>query len=324
MVRPEEVPVVRRVCALLTEIAEQMTTPTGMQGLPLSPDLMAEIEPKLAARRAQLGKDCISELSFSNFHLFREAHQYRYVSGAWPHIIGRTYDGAHHVTPLFDPTTAPVEVLTELLTGCDCLYPLAAAEVATLDPQRFALTSMRDDSDYLYASQVFRDYTGVELRKKRQAVAQLQTTHALSCEPLSMATRDVAAHILQDWMRDKNKQSGEADEAACAEALANAEFFGLEGWLFRADGEPAGFVLAQPLAPRTVAMRFAKGLDAYPGIYPHMFQSCCRHWGNSVQWLNFEQDLGNSNFRRTKLSFHPEVLLEKFRVSLRPTQHKAA
>ena len=217
----------------------------------------------------------------------------------------------------------PQKPLTELLAGYDCLYPLATAEVAMLDPQRFVLSSVRDDADYLYASQIFHDYAGAELRKKRQAVAQLQAMHALTSEPFSMATRDVAAHILQGWMRDKNKQSGEADEAACTEALFNAEIFGLEGWLFRADGEPAGFVLAQPLAPRTVAMRFAKGLDAYPGIYPHMFQSCCRHWGDSVTWLNFEQDLGNPNFRRTKLSFQPEVLLEKFRVSLRPTQHKA-
>ena len=300
-----------------------MVADVKVQGVPLSPDLMAEIEPKLAARRERLGRDCISELSFSNFYLFREAHQYRYVTGAWPHIIGRTYDGARHVTPLFDPVTAPAAVLAELLAQQDCLYPLAVAEVAMLDPQRFVWNSVRDDADYLYASQVFHDYAGVELRKKRQAVAQLQAMHALTCAPLSMATGDVAALILQGWMRDKNKQAGEADEAACAEALANAELFGLEGWLFRADGEPAGFVLAQPLAPRTVALRFAKGLDAYPGIYPHMFQACCRHWGDSVQWLNFEQDLGNPNFRRTKLSFQPQVLLEKFRVSLRPTQHKA-
>ncbi len=288
-----------------------------MPGVPLSPDLMARIEPKLAARRARLGKDCISELSFSNFYLFRAAHRYRYFPGDWPHIAGQTYDGARHVTPLFDPATAPAEVLAELLAGCDCLYPLAAAEVALLDPQRFVWSSARDDADYLYASHSFREYAGIALRKKRQGVAQLQTKHSLTNESLSTATHDEALKILQGWMRDKGKQPGEADESACTQALANADRFGLEGWLFRADGEPAGFVLAQRLAPDTMAMRFAKGLDAYSGIYPHMFQACCRYWGDAVAWLNFEQDLGNVNFRRTKLSFQPERLLEKFRVHLR-------
>ena len=308
---------VRRVRVLSTDIAEQMTTLTGMQELPLSPELMAEIEPKLASRRARLGRDCISELSFSNFYLFREAHRYRYFRGDWPHIVGQTYDGARHVTPLFDPATAPAKVLVELLAGCDCLYPLAAAEVALLDPQRFAWSSVRDDADYLYASHSFRDYAGITLRKKRQVVVQLQTKHSLTCEALSTATDDEALQILQGWMRDKGKKSGEADESACTQALAKAERFGLEGWLFRADGDPAGFVLAQRLTPDTVAMRFAKGLDAYTGIYPHMFQACCRQWGDAVAWLNFEQDLGNANFRRTKLSFQPQFLLDKFRVHIR-------
>lgn len=303
--------------------AERMSARAEMQGLPLSRGLMAEIEHRLASRCALLGRDCISELSFSNFYLFREAHHYCYVRGDWPHIVGRTYDGARHVTPLFDSATAPAEVLADLLAGHDCLYPLAAAEVALLDPRHFAWSSMRDDADYLYASHGFRNYAGIALRKKRQSVNQLQARYTLTFEPLSSAMHDEALRILQGWMRDKKKQAGEADEAACAEALANMEFFGLEGWLFRADGLPVGFVVTQSLAPGTMAMRFAKGLDAYSGIYPYMFQACCRHWGDAVAWLNFEQDLGNANFRRTKLSFQPQLLLEKFRVRLRLTADPA-
>jgi uncharacterized protein len=292
-------------------------------GQPLTPELRHEIEPGLAARRARLGGDCISELSFSNFYLFREAHRYRYVSDEWPHISGLTYDGARHVTPLFDPATAAFDVLAALLAEHDCLYPLAAAEVARLDPQRFVWSSVRDDADYRYASANFCDYAGVALRKKRQAVAQLQAGHVLSGEPLSIAHRDEALKILHGWMRDKGKRSGEADEAACSDALTHAEAFGLDGWLFRTDGEPAGFVLAQQLAPDTIALRFAKGRNAYPGIYPWMFQHCCRQWGDRVTWINFEQDLGNANFRRSKLSFQPESLLEKFRVRLRTATDSA-
>jgi hypothetical protein len=36
-----------------------------------------------------------------------------------------------------------------------------------------------------------------------------------------------------------------------------------------------------------------------------------------VDWLNFEQDMGLANFRRTKLSYRPVALLSKFRVRLR-------
>ena len=41
----------------------------------------------------------------------------------------------------------------------------------------------------------------------------------------------------------------------------------------------AGFaliVLAQLIRPRVSVMRFAKGVDAFKGLYQHMFQHYCR------------------------------------------------
>ena len=75
-------------------------------------------------------------------------------------------------------------------------------------------------------------------------------------------------------------------------------------------------MLAEPLAPGVVVMRFAKALDAYKGLYQHMFQHYARTQAD-VQWLNFEQDLGLANFRQTKLSYQPAQLLAKHRVTLR-------
>ena len=46
-----------------------------------------------------------------------------------------------------------------------------------------------------------------------------------------------------------------------------------------------------------------------------MFQHFCTAMPE-VQWLNFEQDLGLANFRRTKLSYQPSALIPKFRVHL--------
>jgi len=85
--------------------------------------------------------------------------------------------------------------------------------------------------------------------------------------------------------------------------------------------EPPGFVLAQELQPGVFAMRFAKGLDSHPGIYPHMFQHFCTHFeacfGRGVRWLNFEQDMGIAGFRRSKRSYAPAAMVEKLRVRLR-------
>jgi hypothetical protein len=62
-------------------------------------------------------------------------------------------------------------------------------------------------------------------------------------------------------------------------------------------------------------MRFAKGLDRCKGIYQHMFQHFCQAMP-AVGWLNFEQDMGLANFRRSKLSYQPSALIDKYRVTL--------
>ena len=291
----------------------------SVSGTPLTPDLAAQVEPLLAARRRRLGHDCLSELAYSNFLLFRDAHRYRYVDGALPHIAGITYDGERHITPLFDPADASGEALHALLADGACLYPVATTELAHFDAGTFTWDACRDDADYLYGADVFRDYAGPDLRTKRQAAGRLHATHVLSHEALTSSNVDACLDVLAGWMADKEMGSGEADEAACREALAGAGSLGLDGWLFRADGRPAGFLIAQPLVADTAAVRFAKGLDAYAGIYPAMFQAYCRQ-RSEVAWLNFEQDLGNPNFRRTKLSFRPTALLGKFRV--RPRQQR--
>jgi len=123
--------------------------------------------------------------------------------------------------------------------------------------------------------------------------------------------------ILDRWMRDRNKGPHEADYSACTMAIEQAALFDLEGFVFWADGEPAGFLLAQELQPAVFVIRFAKGLDRFKGIAQYMFHHFCTSFARPVEWLNFEQDMGLENFRRTKASYRPAALLQKYRVSLR-------
>jgi hypothetical protein len=91
----------------------------------------------------------------------------------------------------------------------------------------------------------------------------------------------------------------------------------LSGFLHEAGGVPAGFVLVEELNPGVLAVRFAKGRVEFDGIYAYLFQDLARRLGPRVRWLNFEQDLGSANFRRTKQSFRPSALLAKHRVRVR-------
>ena len=287
-----------------------------LPGVTLGLNHHAEIDAALSALSSGHGERALSDPAFSNLYLFRHVHDYRFVPGSFACITGRTYDGARHVLPLFELQRAPVQAIRELLRGHDFFYPLAQSQIDALDPAVFEWTSSRDDADYLYPATHFRHYRGTALNKKRNLVKQLLSAHAVTAEPYATDRIGDALPLLAGWMKAKGKAAGEADEVACTEALQLAPRLGLQGFLHRVDGEPAGFVLAQRIQPGVWVIRFAKGLNRFKGIYQHMFQHFCEVMPE-VQWLNFEQDMGLANFRRTKLSYQPSALIPKFRVRLR-------
>jgi hypothetical protein len=283
-------------------------------GRPLEIALAGEIDAALAGLREDLGKECLSDYAFSNLFLFRDAHTYRYLPGPHPCVAGVTYDGIRHLLPLFDLRSVALPVLSRLLVGRDCFYPVAAHVAAALDAQGFTLTASPDDADYLYPADNFRHYRGERLRKKRNLMQQLQDSCEVQALPLIPARLGDALAVLARWMEDKEKGAGEADEAACRNALQLSAQFGFDGTIYYADGEPIGFLVAQALSRTVAVMRFAKGVDARKGIYQYMFHHyCVSH--PELAWVNFEQDLGLANFRQTKRSYQPCALLDKFRVA---------
>jgi len=287
-------------------------------GLPLTLDQAQDIDARLASLRAPLAERALSDVTFCNLHLFREAHAYRYLPGPWPAIAGRTYDGAPILIPLFDIAAAPLEALRELQGPSAWFYPLADETLARMDPARIEAHALRDDADYLYAAAQFLDYEGAGLGPKRQAIARLLATRRITVTALGPDTHAAALDVLDGWFADKGRGPDEADGQACRDALAQLGGKGpLSGFLHRADGVPAGFVVVEALNPGVLAVRFAKGRASYDGIFAHLFQELVRRSIPQPQWLNFEQDLGKPNFRQTKRSFRPAALLAKHRVRIR-------
>lgn len=288
-----------------------------MNGLPLDLGLQVPIDAALARLREGSGAQCLSDHAFSNLYFFRAAHDYRFLPGEWPCVSGRAYDGSRHLMPLFEPAAAPVAVWRELLQGHEHLYPVPRRHAAALAPGQFDICESRDDADYLFAAAGFVDYAGRPLAKKRNLTRQFLAAHVPTFEPFGEGLADAARQVLCGWMAQKGKGEGEADEAACLDAIALHARFGLEGFVHFSEGQPLGFLLAQELQPGVFAMRFAKGLDSHAGLYPYMFQHFCRHFGRPVAWLNFEQDMGIVGFRRSKSSYQPAALLPKLRLRLR-------
>ena len=90
---------------------------------------------------------------------------------------------------------------------------------------------------------------------------------------------------------------------------------GLEGALIRAGGSPVAFSLGGLITPEVFDVNFEKAFGDIQGAYPAINREMARlvrarH--PQVKWLNREDDLGLEGLRRAKLSYYPDLLLEKY------------
>lgn len=313
----------RRVCGRGRGVQPEIAEPAAdrVLGRALSLDDLPLLEPRLAMRLQGLGEQAIADLSAPNQWLFRRVHQAlvldRGVHARWPAISSLSYDGERLLCPLFDPTQVPESDWPALLQGHAGLFPLTAREAQGLDPSQWRLEQRRDDADYLYPADHFRHYRGTALQKKRNLMKQCLAAHRIEVQAYVPALQQHALQVLAGWVQDKAKAPGEADDLPCRDALALSDRLGLQGFLHLADGQPAGFVLAEWLQPGVAVVRFAKGLARIKGISQWMFHHLASQPPQPLQWLNFEQDLGLANFRRTKQSYQPAALLPKWRARWR-------
>jgi hypothetical protein len=65
-------------------------------------------------------------------------------------------------------------------------------------------------------------------------------------------------------------------------------------------------------------LHFAKGNRKFKGVYQYMFNQFARILPGKYQYMNFEQDLGKLALRIAKSSYHPDQILEKYRLRRKP------
>ena len=268
-----------------------------------------------------LGGACPSDLHAANLFLFRRAHDYRLEGSNW--LRGKTYDGQAHALALSDLGQVKADVLLHALEQFDCLYPIPDPWRINIE-QAFkaahlpALTwyASTDDADYLYPKEQFLHYQGPKLRKRKAQMMQLLAREAIHVLPITSQHRSLVLQTLARWMKQKAKEVGQTDDLPLIEALEDLDRYDFKGLLYCIMDYPLGFVITQSLNPWVEVLRFAKGDDEFPGIYPYMFHDLARRLPQDVRWLNFEQDMGLANFRQAKRSYSPCAMLNKWRLSL--------
>ena len=120
-----------------------------------------------------------------------------------------------------------------------------------------------------------------------------------------------------------NQRDGYTDASSVAEQFAIHTFFtnfaalGLKGGVLRIAGKLAAFSIGEPISRSVFGVHIEKADIQYHGAYPAMAQQFAAHFAQDYAYLNREEDLGIPGLRKSKLSYHPALLLEKWTAACR-------
>ena len=96
------------------------------------------------------------------------------------------------------------------------------------------------------------------------------------------------------------------------QSFTNFDKFGFIGGVLRVNGEVIAFTFGEKLNENTFVTHFEKAFADIRGAYPMINNQFALNTINNYEYVNREDDMGSEGLRKAKLSYYPEILLEKY------------
>ncbi|MGN0985117.1 MAG: DUF2156 domain-containing protein [Candidatus Enterenecus sp.] len=201
-----------------------------------------------------------------------------------------------------------------------CVTAEQRARLEELWPGRFQFEDDRDGWDYIYDVDRLADLAGKKLHAKRNHIHRFDEQFPdWLFEPIGPDNVAQCAAMERDWAADRQEDPGEEnlseETVAVIEALYQTEALALEGGLIRAGGKVMAFSLGSFTTPECFDVHFEKAYGDVQGAYAVINREMARFIRGrhpQVRWFNREDDLGLEGLRKAKLSYYPDILVEKF------------
>ena len=200
-------------------------------------------------------------------------------------------------------------------------FPVTEPELAALRARytHVETTLLRDWCDYLYDAQDMVQFRGRRYNGQRNHIHRFQRLYP------DWRFEDVTADNLPELRAffetfaaryRKENETAQVEEHCVRDFLAHYFDYAPLGGLLRAGGKIVGFSAGE-IVGDTLIIHVEKADIAYDGVYQALVNEFAKRFvTESVQYINREEDVGDPGVRKSKESYHPLRLLEKYLVEV--------
>lgn len=180
------------------------------------------------------------------------------------------------------------------------------------------ITTNRDLYDYIYNYNDLSTLGGKKLHSKRNHINRFKENNWRyeKITPLNIAE---CKEMSTKWCELNNGDDKEKVNEACAvnDGLKNYFKLGFVGGLLKVDEKVHAFTFGEKLNSDTFVVHVEKAFTEIQGSYPAINFEFINNECFGYKYINREEDMGLENLRKSKLSYRPVFLEEKFMVSFK-------
>ena len=267
----------------------------------------------------------VSELNFTNLFMFRHVHDYRLSSlDGNIVILAKSYIDE----PYFMPPIGENDIPGTIRTMMDFLRERGDRPVIDLAWKGFIERYIAgdsgyyyvlddDNSDYLYEAEELKGLTGRKFHDKKNLLNRFLRKYEHEYLRLTADLVPQAKKLVERWCEEKctdEAPSTYGETEATMLALDNFEHLSSTGGVVLIKGRVQALSLGEELNRETVVVHVEKANSEFEGLYQFISSEFLVKEFPGYKYVNREQDLGEPNLRKSKLSYNPIRMVEKYRV----------
>lgn len=197
-----------------------------------------------------------------------------------------------------------------------------AVSLLNLDPEKYEVIPDRRYFDYVYDAQKIMTYSGKAYHKKKNHVNAFKKEYEGRYEYRNLNCGEHHDEIM-DYLYKWEEIRGIEDEfdrvsselAGVDYLISHCDSINFKMGAIYIDGEMQAFTLGvYAKAEKMMYIHVEKANPNIRGLYPFIFQQFLLHECPDALYANREDDMGLENLRKSKMSYNPIRLVEKYEI----------
>lgn len=181
---------------------------------------------------------------------------------------------------------------------------------------RFLYLEDRNNFDYIYSRDALVHLKGKKMQKRRNHLNAFYKNHQnYIYKEIEDEDIDQVLKCLKQW--DKNKEDGDSirsEYLAIMYALIHRKTLNIKTGCIYIDNKLEAFIIGSALLHQTVEIHFEKANKNIRGLYVLICKLFLENNFIDYQYVNREEDMGIEMLRKSKLSLHPDHMIEKYTI----------